>query len=43
MLEHAEARVLAMVRRDRSLADEAFRDSVRCDTWEVPVVEIVLG
>jgi ATP-dependent DNA helicase RecQ len=36
-----EARVFAVLRRDRSLSADAFRDSVRTDTWEVPLVEMV--
>jgi ATP-dependent DNA helicase RecQ len=36
------ARVFAMVRRDRSLGADEFRDSVRVDEWEVPLVELAV-
>ncbi|MCG3135182.1 MAG: ATP-dependent DNA helicase Rep [Planctomycetes bacterium] len=37
----SEARILAMVVRDRETTHEDFQDRVRCDRWEVPVVEVV--
>ncbi|MCE9634825.1 MAG: RecQ family ATP-dependent DNA helicase [Planctomycetes bacterium] len=36
------ATVVAMLRRDKDQSEDAFRDSVRCDAWEVPIVELVL-
>ena len=38
-----EARVFAILRRDRSLTADEFRDCVRSETWEVPLLEIVTG
>ena len=36
-----EVRVLALVRRERTDEQPAFRDRCRCDRWEVPLVEVV--
>ena len=33
--------MFALLRRDRTLAADSFRDSVHSDTWEVPLLEIV--
>jgi ATP-dependent DNA helicase RecQ len=39
--ERIEAiRVVALIRRDRSQSDRDFARSLRCDAWEVPLVEI---
>ncbi len=43
LAEVRSASLFAVVRRDRSLTADAFRDVVRCDTWEVPLVELVVS
>ena len=40
-LEHIQAiRVLALIRRDRIQTEAEFAASLRCDAWEVPLVEM---
>ncbi len=36
-----EIRVVAMLRRERTDEQPAFRDRCRCERWEVPLVELV--
>lgn len=38
-----EIRVLALVERRAEDNEPAYRDRLRCDRWEVPIVEVVLG
>ncbi len=33
-------RVIALLRRDRAQTDPAYAEGLRCDAWEVPLVEI---
>ena len=41
ILERIEAvRVLALLRRDRTQSEPEYAASLRCDAWEVPLVEI---
>ncbi len=35
--------VLAVVTRTRELTEPQYQDSVKCDTWEVVVPELVFG
>jgi ATP-dependent DNA helicase RecQ len=38
-----EVRVVAMLERDRVDPQEDFRDRIKAEKWEVPVIEIVFG
>jgi hypothetical protein len=39
----SEVRVVAMMERDRMDPQEDFRDRIRAEKWEAPVLEIVFG
>ena len=38
-----KVRVVAMVERRREDNEPAYRERLRCDRWEVPVVEVMLS
>jgi hypothetical protein len=38
-----EVRVVAMIERDRMDPQEDFRDRIRAEKWEAPVLEIVFA
>ncbi len=39
----SEVRVVAMVKRDSLDSQEGFRDRVKAEKWEVPVLEVVFA